>query len=181
MTTIPLLSTVRPLEAHDVTALRTANDHVSFFRDLNRSDPADPHSYIRASAKAKTSPVFGSTDSPTVDRLISMDCRITTYKDERTHPADAVPRAVYVISSPMFNREWLTVAHFVKAGDTLLGHWYVGNDNGHVTDAGLTVDEFRLEVRRPRTRKGVTSHTVHEFLLGYQPTTVHNSARLVNW
>jgi hypothetical protein len=103
---------------------------------------------------------------------------VTTYGRDDGPPTSQATMAWWVFTSAKFNPPLVTALAMLRPGDLLIPQWVANNNNGHVRDAGLTTDEFKLRVQRP-TKSG--RHKVFEFLLDSRVLPPHSTARDIRY
>jgi hypothetical protein len=137
------------LTAENLKALRGA-DSVWFKHETACGDKT----YVAATKRFDPKDGFGERD---LTAYVPATPKFTLYDRNGSSGRRAAPTtAFYSAASAKFHPEWTTAAKLLKAGDRLVLHWTT-DSNKRVVAAGLTLVEFRLEVRRA-TAKGREEH-----------------------
>ena len=66
---------------------------------------------------------------------------------------DRCTQASYVLSSPRYTPEWVTIVQNLKLDDEITLEFTASNNSTRLEEAGLHQDELRVKVRRPRGNK----------------------------
>jgi hypothetical protein len=136
-------------------ALREADNHVAFIRENGIGHiraVARLDSKHRPSADLFPDVVF---DAGWAERSIPASTLVTNYGSDHI---EADRRLIYVVSSPQFTPEWLTVARFLKPGDIVTLDFTLSNGGERLAEVGYQMDEMRLRVLRGKA--------LHIFLVG---------------
>jgi hypothetical protein len=73
--------------------------------------------------------------------------------------------------------EWVTLAHFVRAGDELKQEWTIDNRSEPLVRLGVTVHELKLRVQRP-LKNGRAN--VYSFMLDAHAEAAHGYSSCID-
>jgi hypothetical protein len=157
------------LTSEATKALREADHHVAFIRENGIGHiraVAKLDSKHRPSADLFPDVVF---DAGWAERAIPASTLVTNYGKDHI---EEDRRLIYVVSSPQFTPEWLTVARFLKPGDILTLDFTLSDGGDTLAEAGYQKDEMRLRVLRGKA--------LHIFLVGVVVAPVNNVMRIAS-
>jgi hypothetical protein len=145
----------------DIRALKHA-DSITF-----HYAPAEERSEIRAHQDgARSSTGYDQTHA------IPAASRVTSYERGATYRKDG--HCFAMVSSSRYSPETQTWLALLREGDELEILWVGGNSSDNVREAGLTVDECWVEVKRTKTNRRM------RFYVDHRVTPPRSTARMVD-
>lgn len=152
------------LTRDQIKAMKNA-EHVVFHREHREGEPAKDY----AIASRRHDPGDGFGERELIVTIPIAGSLFETYElpgDGDIAWASGVGRR--------YCAEWATVLEFLRVGDELIARFVLGNNSETLKDAGLSHDEFKVEI----VRTGKTGSRRFTFWLDDIIAPTHSSARM---